>query len=195
MQKRSTSQSAFVNLRVVVGFSIFLLGVFLALVGVATPSVPSPRFVATTGASPLGSGGTILFDQLTGFTLGDVPAQRFVPPGPFDAEATDDFQVFDAQGWTIGQFNFEIGLVGSEPAMLEIRVYPDDNGQPGDPALFSYNGLPFTLHGFEQPVLRVPLPTPCALRQGRYRVSVMRTNGSGMRWADGSKIKTNVTNP
>ena len=31
MQKRSTSQSAFVNLRVVVGFSIFPLAVFLAL--------------------------------------------------------------------------------------------------------------------------------------------------------------------
>jgi hypothetical protein len=39
MQKKSTSQSAFVNLRVVVGFSIFLLGVFLALVGVANPSL------------------------------------------------------------------------------------------------------------------------------------------------------------
>jgi len=145
MQKKSTSQSVFVNPRIVGGFSIFLLGVFLALVGVATPSVPSHRFVARTGANPVGPGGTILFDQLTGFTLGDVPAQSFVPPGPFDTEPTDDFQVFDAQGWTIGQFNFEIGLVGSEPAMVDIRVYPDDNGQPGDPALFSYNGLPATL--------------------------------------------------
>lgn len=148
MQKKSTSQSAFANLRVVVGFSIFLLGVFLALVGVATPSAPSHRFVATTCASSLGPGGTILFDQLTGFTLGDVPAQRFVPPGPFDAEATDDFQVFDEQGWTNGQFNFEIGLVGSEPDMVDIRVYPDDYGQPGDPVLCSYDGLlAFTFRG------------------------------------------------
>ena len=49
MQKKSTSQLALVNLRVVVGLSIFLLGVFLALVGAATPSAPSRRFVATTG--------------------------------------------------------------------------------------------------------------------------------------------------
>ena len=43
--------------------------------------------------------------------------------------------------------------------MVDIRVYPDDNGQPGEPALCSYDGIATTLHGFEQPVLRVPLPT------------------------------------
>ena len=121
MEKKSKSQSAFVNLRVVVGFSIFLLGVFLALVGVANPSGPRHRFVATVGATPAGSGG-ILFDQLTGFTLGHVPSQRFVPPGAFDAESAEDFEVFDAQGWTIGEFKFEVGLVGSEPTMVDIRV-------------------------------------------------------------------------
>jgi hypothetical protein len=117
--------------------------------------------------------------------LGDVPSQRFVPPGAFDAESAEDFEVFDAQGWTIGEFKFEIGLVGSEPAMVDIRVYHDANGQPGGPALCSYDGIPATLHGFEQPVLRVPLPTGCALGQGRYWVSVVRSDGSGMRWADG----------
>jgi hypothetical protein len=185
MQEKSTSESAFVNLRVVVGSSIFLLGVFLALLAVAKPSGPRHRFVATGRAIPSGSG-SILFDQLTGFTLGDVPAQRFVPTGPSDAEAAEDFQVLDAQGWTVGQFNFEIGLVGSEPAAVDIRVYPDDNGQPGAPAVCSYNGIAGSLHGFEQPVLRVPLPTSCALAQGRYWVSVVRSDGSGMRWADGS---------
>ena len=140
--------------------------------------------MATTGAIPAGSG-TILFDQLTGFTLGHVPAQRFVPPGPSDAEAAEDFEVFDAQGWTIGEFNFEIGLAGSEPTMVDIRVYPDNIGQPGEPAICSYDGLAGTLQGFEQPLLRVPLPTSCALAQGRYWVSVVRSDGSGMSWADG----------
>src|SRR4051812_23602785 len=111
MRKKFTSQSAFVNLRVFIGFTIFLLGVFLALVGVANPSGSRHRFAATTAATPAGSG-SILFDQLTGFTLGAVPSQRFIPPGPSDAEAAEDFQVFDPQGWTIGQFNFELGLVG-----------------------------------------------------------------------------------
>ena len=103
----------------------------------------------------------------------------------FDAESAEDFEVFDAQGWTIGEFKFEIGLVGSEPAMVDIRVYPDANGQPGEPALCSYDGVAATLHGFEQPVLRVPLPTACSLGQGRYWVSVVRSDGSGMSWADG----------
>jgi hypothetical protein len=185
MQKKSTSQSAFVNLRVLVGFGVFLLGVFLALVGLANPSGLSQRFVATASANPAGSGST-LFDQLTGFTLGSVPSQRFVPPSAFDAESAEDFQVFDAQGWTIGEFKFELGLVGSEPAMVDIRIYPDNNGQPGEPALCSYDGVAGTVHGFEQPVLRVPLQTACSLGQGRYWLSVVRSDGSGMRWADGS---------
>jgi hypothetical protein len=184
MQKKSASQFAFVGLRVVVGFSIFLLGVFLALVGVANPSGPRDRFVVPTGTTPAGSG-TILFDQLTGFTLGSVPSQRLAPPGPSDAEAAEDFQVFDPQGWTIGQFNFELGLVGIIPAALDIRVYPDNNGHPGTPALCSYDGIAGVVHGFEQPLLRVLLPTSCALAQGRYWVSVVRSDGSGMSWADG----------
>lgn len=184
MQKKSTSRSAFINVRVVVGFSIFLLGVFLAFVGVANPSSPERGSKATAGATPAGSG-SILFDQLTGFTLGFVPTQRFVPPGPSDAEAAEDFQVFDAQGWTIGQFNFEIGIVGTVPATVDIHVYPDNNGQPGELAVCSYDGIAGTLHGFEQPLLSVPLPKPCGLAQGRYWVSVIRSDGSGMQWADG----------
>src|SRR5215211_4699793 len=177
MRKKSTFQSAFVNLRVLVGISVFLVGGFLALVGVATPSAPNHGFVATTGARSVGPGGTILFDQFTGFTLGAVPSQRFVPPAAFDAESAEDFEVFDAQGWTIGEFKFETGLVGSEPAMVDIRVYPDANGEPGETALCSYDGIAGTLHGFEQPVLRVPLPTACSLGQGRYWVSVVRSDG------------------
>ena len=184
MQKKSKSQSAFVNLRVLVGSSIFVLGVFLALVGVANPSGPRYRFVATAGATPAGSE-SILFDQFTGFTLGHVPSQRFVPPGIFDGESAEDFEVFDAQGWTIGEFKFEVAA-GSEPTMVDIRVYPDSTGQPGKPALCSYDGVATTLHGFQQPqVLRVPLPTACSLGQGRYWVSVVRSDGSGMAWADG----------
>jgi hypothetical protein len=186
-EKKCSSQSASFNLRVVVGLNIFIAGVFLALFAAANPSGGRRvGLAATTGVRPAGSGGTILFNQLTGFTLGDVPAQRLVPPGPFDAEAADDFEVFNAQGWTIGQFNFEIGLVGSEPAMVDILVYPDDNGQPGEPAVCSYDGIAASQHGFEQPVLRVPLPTSCALGQGRYWVSLVQSDGSGMPWADGS---------
>jgi hypothetical protein len=38
MKKKSTSQSAFFNLRIVVGFNIFLVGIFLALFAAANPS-------------------------------------------------------------------------------------------------------------------------------------------------------------
>jgi hypothetical protein len=57
MRKKSTSQSAFFNLRVVVGFSVFLIGVFLAFFAAANPSGGSRRLnvAATTGAKPAGS--------------------------------------------------------------------------------------------------------------------------------------------
>lgn len=154
-----------------------MVGVFLALFATSANSL-------YRGASPAGSGGSILFNQITGNTSGSVPAQRFVPPGPIDAEAADDFEVFDAQGWTIGQFNFEAGAA-SEP-MVDIRVYPDDNGQPGEPALCSYNGIGTDLHGVIGVRLRVPLPTPCVLGPGRYWVSLVRSDGPGMQWGAGT---------
>ena len=115
MKKKSASQSAFFNLRILVGLFLAMVGVFLALFATSANSL-------YRGASPAGSGGSILFNQITGNTLGSVPAQRFVPPGPLDGEAADDFEVFDAQGWTIGQFNFEIGVVASEPDGGHSRV-------------------------------------------------------------------------
>jgi hypothetical protein len=54
MQKKSTSQSAFVNLRVVVGFSIFLLGVFLALFATSADNGRTRRGQANpAGSDPL----------------------------------------------------------------------------------------------------------------------------------------------
>src|SRR4029079_8544975 len=101
-------------------------------------------------------------------------------------DAADDFMVFDPQGWTIGQFDFEIGAVASEPSAVDIRIYPDDSGHPGEPAICSYAGMAGTVHGFQQPVLRIPLPTPCVLGQGRYWLSLVRSDGSTMQWADGT---------
>jgi hypothetical protein len=177
MKKKSTSQSAFFNLRILVGLFLAMVGVFLALFATSANSL-------YRGASPAGSDGSILFNQITGNSSGSVPAQRFVPPGPLDGEAADDFEVFDAQGWTISQFNFEAGAA-SEP-MVDIRVYPDDNGQPGEPALCSYNGIGTDVHGGLGGRLRVPLPAPCVLGQGRYWVSLVRSDGPGMRWVAGT---------
>ncbi len=144
------------------------------------PQVKVPLALTVTPAT----GVHVLFNQLTGNTSGSVPAHRFVPPGPSDAEAADDFMVFDPEGWTISQFNFEAGAA-SEP-MVDIRVYPDDKGQPGEPALCSYNGIGTTLHGVIGGRLRVPLPTPCVLGQGRYWVSLVRSDGPGMGWNAGT---------
>jgi hypothetical protein len=47
MKKKSTSQSAFFNLRVLIGLFVFLAGVFLALLGFGTFSNASPQPNAT----------------------------------------------------------------------------------------------------------------------------------------------------
>src|SRR6185436_10834062 len=163
--KAPGSKSAFVSLRIAVGCSTFLVGVFLGLVAIANPMDQQRSVTVGTDQSPTGSAGSILFNQLTGFTLGYIPTQHLNPPGSSDTDAADDFMVFDPQGWTIGQFDFEIGAVASEPSAVDIRIYPDDNGHPGEPAICSYAGMAGTVHGFQQPVLRIPLPTPCVLGQ------------------------------
>ncbi len=297
MQKKSTSQSAFVNLRVLVGLSVFLVGVFLALFatsaesgrarrGQANPAgldpvisvtpnslsvtlqqgqmesriltianlggatlnwdqfggpgcvlpsqwisaqpfggsiaagqsqemtvtfnaanVLSGTYTATlclTSNDPVnpmvtvpltltvtaGEGTRILFNQSlffagqTGSGSG-APTQRLVPPGAFDAEGADDFPIPDQKGWTISEFNFELrlgdfGLFTTELPVLDIRVYPDDNGQPGAQAVCTYNAISGAMHGIT--LLRVPLPEPCVLGQGIYWVSLQRSNGP-LRWA------------
>lgn len=295
MKKKSTSQSAFFNLRVVVGFNVFLVGVFLALFAVANPSADRRLgSAATTAAGPAGSdpvisvtpdslsvtlqhgqseprtltisnlggatlnwdlfggkgcgptqtwwnaqpfggsippgqsqemivtfnttnipsgtftdtlclasndpvnplvsvpltltvtpakGATILFNQFGGLS-GGMPVPLFVANG-LDAEGADDFEVFDVEGWTIGEFVFgtQVGLPFGNPGMVDVRVYPDASGEPGEPAVCSHDGIPATQHGTLQ--LRVPLPTPCALGPGRYWVSLQNRN-SVLRWAVGS---------
>src|SRR6266478_5626911 len=54
MKKKSTSQSAFFNLRVLIGLFVFLAGVFLALLGFGTFSAQAQQYnVTTTSIDPL----------------------------------------------------------------------------------------------------------------------------------------------
>jgi hypothetical protein len=151
-----------------------------------TPMVTVPLTLTVTA----GEGTRILFNQSlffagqTGSEAG-APTQRLVPPGALDAEGADDFPIPDQEGWTISEFNFELrlgdfGLFATELPVLDIRVYPDNNGQPGEQAVCTYNGIEGAMHGIT--LLRVPLPEPCVLDPGVYWVSLQRSNGP-LRWA------------
>jgi hypothetical protein len=153
-----------------------------------TPT-PTPNPTPTLTPTPTPSeDASILFDQTIGgegnrFEVGPL-VQRLVPPGVFDTEGADDFLVSDPEGWTIGQFNFVLAFgeslrFSSELPVLNIRVYPDDNGQPGELPVCSYDGINGIMHGLEQ--MRVPLPEPCVLGPGRHWVSLQRSNGP-LRW-------------
>lgn len=144
------------------------------------PMVSVPLTLTVTPAADV----HVLFNQITGVTTGFVPAQRFLPPSPIDATGADDFMVFEADGWTISQFNFDTQFTAAPP-IVDVRVYPDDNGRPGEPALCSYDEIGATIHGGILPRLRVPLPAPCVLNQGRYWVSLTRSGGS-LEWAVGT---------
>jgi hypothetical protein len=132
-------------------------------------------------------GGIILFDQLTTrpqVAVG-LPVQRFDPPNARDAEGADDFQVLDPGGWTIGEVAFGLpgfGMNGRRGA-VDVRVYPNAAGSPGEAAICSYDDITAEQHGTEQ--LRVPLPTPCVLERGRYWLSLQKTAGQ-LRWALGT---------
>lgn len=185
----SLSRSTFLSLRMTVGLLVFFAGLFLALFAAANPFAEkrSGRAVRAD-VKPAGADGTVLFDQLTfipGVGIG-MPVQRSSPPTSLDSEGADDFEVFAQEGWTIGEFVFGIphfGFLFGNPGMVDVRVYPDAGGQPGEPAICSYNDVPALQHGTLQ--IRVPLPTSCVLGPGRYWVSLQNRQGP-LRWATGS---------
>ena len=76
MPKKSSSRSAFIHLRVVIGFGIFLLGVLLALVGVVTPSGSGHRFVATKGTTPTGVSSPSLRDLTDNYAKAHATPRR-----------------------------------------------------------------------------------------------------------------------
>jgi BACON domain-containing protein len=144
------------------------------------PAVGAPG----TGAPIEQTGGTVLFDQLTSRAQTGVgmPAGRFDPPHPVDAEGADDFQVFDEEGWTIGEVVVgtpDFGMRGKH-GFMDVRVYPDAGGAPGEPALCGYDRIPAEQHGVLQ--VRVPLPAPCVLGPGRYWLSLQQRDDV-LRWA------------
>ncbi len=163
--------------------SVLLTGTYTPTLCLATndpahPLVTVPLTLTVVAAQ----GAHILFDQTLGIITGaeGPPVQRLVPPGALDTEAAEDFFVADAEGWTIGQLNLRVSV--NEPPTLNLRVYPDDQGQPGEAAICSHDAIPSVVHGIGQ--LRVPLPEPCVLAPGRYWIVVQRSEGS-LRWGTG----------
>lgn len=123
---------------------------------------------------------TVLYDQVSTQAVGYATSQDFPPPmDAFDSAAADDFLVADPAGWAIDRFDFNAPPPGD--ATFGVLIYPDAGGMPGPSALCTYGGLAAGLHGTG--ILRVPLPSPCALPQGTYWVSFFGEPGTSLRWA------------
>jgi len=130
------------------------------------------------GDASAGADGTILYDQISTAPAGFATSQDFATDA-LDSAGADDFLVSDLAGWSVGRFN--IGAFAAATDTFRITIYPDAGGEPGAPAICTYDTLSGSLHGVDR--LRVPLPTPCVLTQGIYWVSIVGEPGASLRWA------------
>lgn len=97
-----------------------------------------------------------------------------VGPGPaWSSEGADDFSV-DGDGWTIT----EIQLIGGAASQLvDMAIYPDAAGLPGDTPVCSLPATPFTYPADgPRALVSAPLSTPCALAPGSYWLGVSFVN-------------------
>jgi uncharacterized repeat protein (TIGR01451 family) len=118
---------------------------------------------------------TVLYDQ-SGTAAAGFPSQNFESSSDsYDSAGADDFVVTDAAGWSVGAFNFQIGMsAGGDPssATYDINVYPDSGGLPGVATSCAYSALTGTVDATQTSV-SVSLPTPCNLAAGTYWVSMV----------------------
>jgi hypothetical protein len=133
------------------------------------------QFVAVQSAfSAAAPADTVLYDQSDLSSLGGAsPTQQ---TASWNSEIADDFDVTDAEGWTITgvklSMNFAApdGTPPGQPPYL-IAFYPDQDGLPGNTAACEYGAASAVTD--ETPPANglnaaVTLPTPCTLAPGHY---------------------------
>lgn len=97
-----------------------------------------------------------------------------VGPGPdWSSEGADDFSV-DGAGWTIT----EVQLIGGAASQLvDMAIYPDVGGLPGDTPACALPATPFTYPpDGPRALVSAPLSMPCTLAPGDYWLGVSFVN-------------------
>lgn len=166
-----------------VGRTCGVIGISLCGLAMGAACAAEPRVLALRRAAsvpfpgPAGTA-TVLYDQSA---PPGAPGEYYTnaDPAPDEAwasEGADDFEIGDAQGWTIAQFNFDVDfLTDGQPYSgsphYNVHVYADAAGIPGDVSLCGGDDLPGTRldPGSNSGIVTVPLPA-CVLPPGRYWV-------------------------
>ena len=182
-----------------VGRTCGVIGISLCGLAMGAARAAEPRVLPVRGAAsvlfpgPAGTA-TVLYDQSA---PPGAPGEYYVnaDPAPDEAwasEGADDFEIGDAQGWTIAQFNFDVDfLTDGQPYSgsphYNVHVYADAAGIPGDVSLCGGDDIPGTRldPGSNSGIVTVPLPAACVLPPGHYWVgfsTVLIIPPSGM-WA------------
>jgi hypothetical protein len=155
---------------------------------VANAHVPAPAGTLTVlydQSAPPGSSGEY-------YTNADPP-----PDQAYASEGADDFEIADADGWTVAEFNFDVGFVQESGDLYtgtpnyNVHVYADAGGMPGDVSLCGGDDIPGTrlTPDSNQGIIVVPMPQPCLLPVGHYWVSfsiILAIPPSGMWGFSGS---------
>ena len=167
-----------------VGRTCGVIGISLCGLAMGAACAAEPRVLALRRAAsvpfpgPAGTA-TVLYDQSA---PPGAPGEYYVnaDPAPDEAwasEGADDFEIGDAQGWAIAQFNFDVDfLTDGQPYSgsphYNVHVYADAAGIPGDVSLCGGDDIPGTRldPGSNSGIVTVPLPAACVLPPGRYWV-------------------------
>jgi hypothetical protein len=141
--------------------------------------------VAVTLFSMAGvAGAFVLYDQTdhAGANDANSSAPNFSPSndfgsGDFDRTA-DDFTVPTGQAWSINEVDVSGAFSGPAQGVVNVYVYPDAAGKPGDP-LFSQTNIAAP----GGPNYVVPLTGAPSLTAGTYWITVQQVVGMGGYWS------------
>jgi hypothetical protein len=160
-----------------------------------------------TGSAHGPRGSSVLYDQTASFSGYGLYSNHFSASSEYaslssiNAEGADDF-VVGAGGWTVTGFNFlTFNFYGGAPEdnsePVDVYVYPDDGGVPGDTPVCSSPLSTNAATAFDTytALANVTLNAPCVLPQGTYWVgaSFDNVNDSGA-WPYGFGLVTSQDN-
>lgn len=104
-----------------------------------------------------------------------------------ESEGADDFEVTDPGGWTIREVGLQVAALpnGVPPDLgVNVNIHLDNDGLPSSVVICDNPGAtPYEWQTVFGNTVRIALPTPCDLAQGRYWISMTAvTTGTARYW-------------
>lgn len=102
------------------------------------------------------------------------------------SEAADDFEVTDPDGWLVAEVGFQVHAFpnGTPPDLgINVNFHLDNDGRPSETVICNNPGVsPYEWQTTFGNTVRIDLPVPCDLPQGRYWISMTANTTGNIRY-------------